>query len=121
MDINPGKSTPKIILDENAGKVIIEGQSYPENAGSFYAPIVDWIKDYISQDGMTLEMVIKLIYINTSSTQVLMYILDIFEEAYSQGKRLSVKWYYDPENELAKETGEELREDLTIPFEVLPA
>ena len=46
--------------------------------------------------------------------------LDELQAAFERGTAVSVAWYYDRENERAKDTIEEFREDFSMPFEVVP-
>ena len=119
INIAAGKSTPRIILDENEGQYVIEGHSYPENSNLFYKPVIGWMKESLSAHIDDLRLKIKLLYINTSSTKALMYLFDLMDEAYRKGLPVGIDWYYDEENEMAKETGEEFKEELTLPFTII--
>lgn len=119
IDIKAGKSTPRILLDIKQREYIIEGQSYPENSSSFYEPVIDWLKAHLLEETEKFILQLKLIYINTSSTKVMFYIFDILEEAFNNGKDVQINWIYDHENEMAKETGEELLEDLKVPHSII--
>jgi hypothetical protein len=57
---------------------------------------------------------------NTSSTKYMIDILDKLEEVHEQGREVSVQWYCDAANDRAMDTVEELKEDFTMPFEVIP-
>lgn len=119
IDIKAGKSTPRILLDIEQRQYIIEGQSYPENSSSFYEPVIDWLRDHLFEETEKFILQLKLLYINTSSTKVMFYIFDILEEAFNNGKDIQINWIYDHENEMAKETGEELLEDLKVPHSII--
>lgn len=116
------KSTPEVQFDRQKQRLRIEGQSYPENAFKFYEPVFSWLNDYLtdSEEGASLEIHINMPYINTSSSKCVMMILERLEEAHQNGQKIAVRWYYDVENESAKECAEEFKEDLTMPFELLP-
>lgn len=116
IDIAAGKSTPRVLLDSKNKDFIIEGQSYPENSGTFYEPVISWLRDYLSKESEELLLKIKLIYINTSSTKAIITIFDILDEAFKKGKNVKIDWCFDSENEMARETGQELLEDLSLPF-----
>lgn len=118
IDIEMGKSTPRIFLDEQNNKFIIEGQSYPENSSIFYEPVLTWVESYLNKDNINFELNIRLLYLNTSSTKAMFYLFDILEDAYIKGKKVSVNWLYNVDNELAKETGEELLEDFKFPHNI---
>ena len=119
IDIKAGKSTPRILFDIEQRQYIIEGQSYPENSSSFYEPVIDWLRGHLLEETEKFILQLKLLYINTSSTKVMFYIFDILEEAFNNGKDIQINWIYDHENEMAKETGEELLEDLKVPHSII--
>jgi Domain of unknown function (DUF1987). len=120
--IEKTKSTPAIKFDPQNYNLRIEGQSYPENAFKFYEPLFTWLDEYIQQleKAAVLELYFHMPYINTSSSKCVMMLLEKLETAYREGKKVSVRWYYDVENEIALECAEEFKEDLNLPFEISP-
>lgn len=115
------KSTPLVLFDSESNLLRFLGQSYPENAFKFYEPIFGWVDECLEQLGdqpFSIEM--QLPYINTSSTKCIMMMLEKFDEAYSEGKKVTLNWYYDPENENELECAEEFKEDLGLPFHIIP-
>ena len=117
--IEATKSTPIVNLDANSNILKMEGESYPENVTAFYNPIFEWIENYINQLNASATIDLKLSYLNTSSSKAFMKLLDMFEEASQQGKNITINWHYDAENEMAKECGEEFKEDLELPFNLV--
>lgn len=120
--IEKTKSTPQIQFDATNNKLRIEGQSYPENAFKFYEPVLAWIDEHLHQSSqeMVLEIFFHMPYINTSSSKCVMMLLEKLENAHLTGRGVTVRWYYDKENEAALECAEEFKEDLTVPFEICP-
>ncbi len=119
LNINAEKSTPKIDFNYKTGHLLITGQSYPEFAGKFYDPLIKWIEVFLKESHTPLVMELTLIYINTSSIKMIFTLFGILEKNYKAGKNITINWYYDPENEVAKECGEESKEDLTLPFNII--
>lgn len=122
LHIEKTKSTPEIYFDPQNYKLRIEGQSYPENAFKFYEPVFDWLEANLLQNKqeVVLEIYFNMPYINTSSSKCIMMLLDKFEDAYQEGQKVMVRWFYDAENETSLECAEEFKEDLTLPFEIRP-
>lgn len=120
--IEKTKSTPEIQFDLENYKLRIEGQSYPENAFKFYEPVFAWLDSHLRQieQEVVLEIYFHMPYINTSSSKCVMMLLDKLENAYQEGQKIAVRWYYDIENETALECAEEFKEDLSVPFEIAP-
>ncbi len=116
------KSTPEIVFDPISGLLSISGQSYPENAYKFYEPLLNWLEDYliIMQEDTTVLIDLHLPYINTSSTKCFMMLLEKLDNAYLTGKKIQVQWRYNVDNESELECAEEFKEDLSIPFQIIP-
>ncbi|WP_168120435.1 DUF1987 domain-containing protein [Paenibacillus sp. HB172176] len=116
------KSTPEVRFDPQAGTLAITGQSYPENAFQFYEPVMNWMDEYLDQmkRDTVVSIELQLPYINTSSTKCFMILLEKLENAYAAGKAVEVRWYCDAENEAEQECAEEFKEDLQLPFSILP-
>lgn len=115
------KSTPEVDFHQEENRLRFSGQSYPENAFKFYEPIFDWVDQCLEQLGtepFVIEM--RLPYMNTSSTKCFMMMLEKFDEAFAEGKPVSLYWFHDPENENELECAEEFKEDLSLPFHILP-
>ncbi|MEG6585128.1 DUF1987 domain-containing protein [Dendrosporobacter sp. 1207_IL3150] len=118
--IEQTKGTPEVNLDPERNILELNGQSYPENAYKFYEPIFAWIDEYFAQTDAEVLVKLNLPYINTSSSKCIMMLLDKLDEAYSDGKRIRIDWYYDEENESELECAEEFQEDVSLPFEIIP-
>ncbi len=109
--------TPEISL-ETYGEINIKGKSYPENTFEFYAPIISWLKTFIAEKDLAITLNLELAYLNTGSVKCLMDIFDLLEDAFQEGRKISVIWQYHQKNSRALETAEEFSEDLTLPFQI---
>lgn len=118
--IEASNSTPKIDFDPEENKLLIAGESYPENSFEFYEPIFDWLEEYLAEiDEEEVEVEMTIVYLNTSSTKSIMFILDILEEAYLEDKNIEVNWYYEEDNELSYEIAEDFMDYLELPFNLI--
>lgn len=118
--IEQTKSSPYVRFEPATGMLEIGGESYPENSHEFFGPIVQWIDRYLESPHDPTTFRVTLSYMNTSSTKYMIDILDRLEEAHEAGRTVSVEWYCDADNDRAVDTVEELKEDFTMPFEVIP-
>jgi len=110
LSIEATKYTPKIDLDVN-GTISIVGKSYPENTFEFYAPVMDWIKEYFETSAKeTTTVNMEIIYFNSSSSKLFFDFFDLLEEN-SQDHKIVINWIYDKDNESAEEAGEDFIED----------
>lgn len=114
------KSSPTVHFDPVENVLLLEGQSYPENAFKIYEPIFEWVDLYLSGLGEQQVVVeFRMPYMNTSSTKCIIMLLDKFDMAYSKGKHIYVRWICNPDNESEFECAEELKEDLSLPFDIV--
>jgi hypothetical protein len=113
-------SSPQVEADEAAGRILLAGESYPENSFEFFHPVLSWVADFLDRDERPLEVELRLTYLNTSSIKCMMDLLDALEEAHLSGRPVSVTWYYDQENDRAVDLAEEFKEDLSLPFLIVP-
>ncbi|WP_279586999.1 biofilm regulation phosphoprotein SiaC [Modicisalibacter xianhensis] len=121
-DLNiPGsQSTPAVQGEWQAGRLAMQGDSYPENSYELFGQVIDWVESYLAQGDRPLHLDLGLVYLNTSSVKVMMDIFDMLEEAHQAGQDVQVRWYYDARNERIAELAEEFREDCSFPFTITP-
>jgi len=120
LHIEGTKSTPEIIFDPASGVLSMSGESYPENSFEFYRPILSWLTRFSAVHHGPTTFNTNLSYLNTGSTKCMMDILDLLEESHLAGKLVAVNWFYDEENHRAYETAEEFKEEVTVPFAIIP-
>lgn len=114
------KSSPEVDFDPGTGILKLSGQSYPENASAFYQELFTWLKNYLPAASGTIVVELSLSYMNTSSTKCLMDMIYMLEDAFNAGAELSINWYYTARNRSMRECGEEFREELSVPFNIIP-
>ena len=111
--------TPSINLDVESGEMEFSGKSIPENSADLYEPVLEWIDKYIENPAENTTFVVKLEYFNTSSSKYLLEIFRKFEELFKTGKKVAVQWYYELEDEDMQESGDDFRDILKIPVELI--
>jgi hypothetical protein len=114
-------SSPRVEADAEKGLLALSGEAYPENAFEFFGPILAWVDTFLARDARPLVLEARLTYLNTSSIKCLMDLLDALAEARRGGRDTAVRWFYDPENDRALDLAEEFKEDLELPFDIIPA
>ena len=114
-------STPKIDFNSATGVLKLEGESYPENAAKFYAPILKWIEEYFATEVIdTTVFEFAIIYFNSSTSKIYMSLFDDLEALVAEGSDIKVRWICHSQNETAIECGEEFKEDLAkLPFDIV--
>jgi hypothetical protein len=111
--------TPRIILEAEKGCLEFSGRSIPENSVEFYRPVVEWVDRYLETFPPETTITVKLEYFNTSSSKSLFEIFKKFEHIFKSGNKVLVRWFYEQEDEDMRESGEDFRDILKIPFELI--
>jgi hypothetical protein len=107
-------TSPEVDFRFDQNLLSMKGESYPENAAAFYAPIVQQLRAFLdAKEGVTITANIALAYFNSSSTKMLFSIFDALDQSAEAGNRIEVNWYYEEEDETIFEFGEELKADFT--------
>ena len=102
---------------KSAGELLIKGRSIPENSIEFYKPLIEWISNYSENPKENTLVNIQLEYFNTSSSKC---ILDVFKKLESiSDSSVSVKWYYEEDDEDMLEAGEDYEAIIDLSFEMV--
>lgn len=112
--IEKTKYTPYIEFDPISHTLKISGESYPENISEFYTQIFDWLETYLERlfENQAVTVNIEMIYFNSNSSKMLTKFFDMLDRSAAEGKKIAVNWYYEKENDMALEHGEEFKEDV---------
>lgn len=118
LKIEGTEDTPLIEFNVDAGKFEISGRSLPEDAVSFYNPVLEWLDHYYGNSPLSeTKFDFKLEYFNTASSKLVLDIFMKLEEHCSAGNATKVNWYYYEDDEDMQEAGEEFAELVEVPFE----
>lgn len=111
--IPPTNETPEVDFRFADNCLRIKGESYPENAISFYGPIRASLESYLTQlpPGQPVEMHFHLTYFNSSSTKLIRALFSLLHNNASNGKPIVTHWYHDAEDDMMAEFGMDLREE----------
>lgn len=114
LTIEATRSSPAIRFDAAHHSLSIRGESYPENTAAFYAPVFAWLKAFLAglEPAATVRVDLEILYLNSSSTKVILNFLDLLEQAAQDGRSVAVNWIYDPDNEMVLECGRDFSEEL---------
>lgn len=104
--------TPAIRLDCRAGRLVLEGESYPEDIASFYAPVTAAIERHLAARGdQPFVVVFELVYFNSGSANVIMSLLERLDAAARDTAPVHVHWRHAVDDDVMQRQGEELAED----------
>jgi len=117
LNIEGTSSTPKIYLDKESGKFEIAGRSFPEESRIFYAPVFAWLEEYAKNPNEETFFEFKMEYFNSSSSLLILEILNLLDSIYKKNKKVTISWNYLEIDEDMLEAGEEYSELVSLPFE----
>lgn len=117
--IEASKTTPKVHFDPNSNTFEIEGRSLPENALSFYAPVLQWLKKYSDNPNTETVLNFKIDYFNTPSTKQILDIFKLVDLILARGSKTKVNWYHKVDDDDMKEVGREYAGFVKTPIELI--
>lgn len=114
------EDTPEIKYFPDNNEFTISGRSLPEDVTTFYKPVFDWLDEFSGTCNEKTVFKFKLEYFNTASSKIILDILmkleDIINERQSD---LSIEWYYSESDDDMLEAGEEYKDLVEVPFNVI--
>jgi len=111
--------TPFVRFEPKKNVFEISGFSLPENVISFYKPVVDWLEEYFTNPNKETVFSFKIKYFNTASSKMLTRIFLKLEEMNDNGKNVLVKWFFNEEDDEMQEAGEEFKEIINLPIDII--
>ncbi len=116
-NIEATDSTPKVYFNNESGKFEITGKSFPEESRVFYSPVQKWLEEYAKNPNDETSFEFKMEYFNSSSSLIILEILNILDGIYKSGKKVKILWSHISIDEDMLEAGEEYSELVSLPFE----
>ena len=110
---------PTINLDAKSGKFLLDGESYLEDTVKFYAPVLNWIKEYTAKKENPIHFEIKLKYFNTSSSRSILDILYLLKDHEENGGKVDIDWYIKPIDSEMKEEIEDYMLDTDLKINIV--
>jgi len=109
-------TTPRVEFDKHNNIFRIEGKSLPEDVKNFYIPLIQWLEIYSTQPNPSTNLFIEFEYFNTSSSKMILLLLNKIRDIQRKGNQVLITWSYPPHDAEIEEAGEEFAELLNIPF-----
>jgi hypothetical protein len=120
IEVEAGEQTPSVLLDKEKGIFKIEGFSFSDNPHIFYAPVVDWFKEYCNSPNEETQVVFNFVYVNSTSVKFINDILKLLDGLFVKGKTAGVTWHMNPDDEDIEQLGLELKGLHAVPFKIEP-
>lgn len=115
MTIKETQGSPYVHLSVEQCIFEIKGNSFSENINELYEKILEWIDKEIPKIECNINCVFNFDISNSVTYKNILIIMTKFAELIKQGKKITVVWYYDQEDEDSYATGEDIRELFDIP------
>lgn len=112
------EDTPEIILDPDNNEFKISKISVPENALDFYAPVLNWIKEYAKNPNPKTVFDFDLEYVNTASSKQVIQLILLLQKVAEKGD-VKVRWYYESIDEDMQALGKRYKKLVNVPFELI--
>jgi hypothetical protein len=111
LKIKATERTPSLEYDPKGPTFNMIGISVPDDAKSFYAPILQWVEKY-SKEGVTNPMIINidLDYFSIQSASALLKIIKYFDIL----PNVTLNWYFDDKD--TEEIGQDLASMVKMKF-----
>jgi len=115
LKISPTKNSPDIILSPD-GMLKITGRSIHENVAEYFAPVEEWIREYIEMPAELTCVDMNLEYFNSASAKVFIHLLELVKHVNLKNKKFIFNWYYEDGDEDILERGEYFASILDVEF-----
>ncbi len=117
--LEPTNETPKVVLDKENNIFEFSGNSLPEDVTTFYNPILCWFDEYANSPNDKTQVIFNFEYYNTSSSKMILKLLEKFRDIHRQGYDFEVHWHFMEDDEDMIEAGEDYSENIKIPFKFI--
>jgi hypothetical protein len=117
--IEPTNETPKVILDKENSVFEFSGNSLPEDVINFFHPILTWFDEYAKAPNEKTKIIFNLEYYNTSSSKMILKLLEKFRDIHRSGFDVEVHWHFMEDDEDMIEAGEDYSENIRVPFKFI--
>jgi len=116
LTIPAAELTPAIKLDKDKGAFHIEGKSLLDDPTPFFKAVNHWLHEYSKSPNSVTVLTIKFEYYNTATSRELLDLFKILETV--PGSK--IVWQFLEDDEDMEESGQELAELVSVPFEFQP-
>ena len=109
------KRTPEILFKIN-GFLSINGVSIPEDASEFYRSTIEWLDKYEKLDPENINLKINFVYMNTTSTYIVLKVLRKILAVCKSHENLKITWTYEQDDQDMYDQGKVLEKLIGFPF-----
>lgn len=110
MQIDATDRTPAITLSHNPLKLVMTGESFPEDVSAFYGEVITAINQLATSVNGKLEVEMAFIYINSSSIKAMYRIFEGLDTYRQAGNEVQVTWKAEADDDIMQELGEDFKD-----------
>ncbi|WP_434420658.1 SiaC family regulatory phosphoprotein [Nannocystis pusilla] len=86
-------------FDGELGLLRLEGESHPEEAAQFYAPLILWLDALITSPPASVVFELRLTFFSAATRPQLLALLRRLKKWANRGATVRATWYIDPGDE----------------------
>ncbi|MEQ1588273.1 MAG: DUF1987 domain-containing protein [Cyclobacteriaceae bacterium] len=116
LDLPATELTPSFHFNKEKGIFKIGERSLTDNPAPTFKPAKEWLLEYSKSPSTSTVMTIKFEYFNTATSRELLDLFKILETI--PGSK--IVWQFLEDDEDMEESGQELAELVSVPFEFQP-
>lgn len=113
--------SPSLIIDGEVGLIRIAGKAIAHDPGTVYKKLDKEVSEYCLDPHRFSTVNIKLINLSSGASKWLFHLLKELEKINSKETRVIVNWFYEYDNELMLEVGEDFQQIIDLPFNLFAA
>ncbi|MFP3860435.1 MAG: DUF1987 domain-containing protein [Bacteroidales bacterium] len=119
VEIKESERTPKVYMDKNQGIIKFSGRAMPDNAKTYFGPLVEWIEKYVQEPQDKTHVSFDLEYFNSSASKMILQIFKTLSKIEHKNKELKIEWYYMEDDDDMLESGKTFEELSDLNFEYI--
>ncbi len=110
MHIAATDRTPAIDLTLSPLKLVMAGESFPEDVSAFYGEVITSINQLATNVQGKLEVEMAFVYINSSSIKAMYRIFEGIDAYRQAGNEVQVVWKAEEDDDIMQELGEDFKD-----------
>jgi hypothetical protein len=110
MRIEATDRTPAITFTHDPLKLVMAGESFPEDVSAFYGEVITAINQLASSSKGSLDVEMALVYINSSSIKAMYRIFEGLDAYRQAGNEVQVNWKFEEDDDIMQELGEDFKD-----------
>lgn len=111
--------TPAVDFDEKAGRMRLEGESHPEDAGLFYAPLILWLDALTAGPPRAMVFELRLTFFSAATRPQLLALLRRLKKWAARGAEVRAVWFIEPGDEDMVDVAGDLAVIAGLPIRVM--